>query len=95
MFVSTFPPVADCTIMATIVLFTTTVAVARVQFDGFAPASQSHIWSMFHLVCLVLLLSFHQYLYLMGHLLLVSHQYCCGSLHSINQHFLLHYPVGG
>jgi hypothetical protein len=39
--------------LATIALFTTTVAVARVQFDGFAPASQiSYVMGMFHLVCL-------------------------------------------
>jgi hypothetical protein len=35
------PPVAGIvSLIATIALFTTTVAVARVQFDGFAPASQ-------------------------------------------------------
>ena len=40
-FAVTFPPVAGKeSLLATIALFTTTVAIARVQFDGIAPTSQ-------------------------------------------------------
>jgi hypothetical protein len=71
-------------LIATIALFTTTVAVARVQFDGFAPASQISCDGYVPLGVLALLLSFHQYLYQWAICYWCHISIGCGSLHSIN-----------
>jgi hypothetical protein len=81
-------------LIATNALFTTTVAVARVQFHGFAPACFTDLIcdGMFHLV-FGATASFHSNIYTsMGQAICY---WChisigCGSLHSINRIISLH-----
>jgi protein-S-isoprenylcysteine O-methyltransferase Ste14 len=80
-------------LIATIALFTTTVAVARVQFDGFAPASQISCDGYVPLGVLALLLSFHQYLYINGPFV-TGVTSVLAAVACIPLTFLLHYLLG-